>query len=221
MQLFEWCNYLLYSKSQDASPAVITCGAGTAGILEPSYFECLQAYYRGSVHGYSMILNEYESTLIKAKNARSRSLFPDKSVWNPPGRTLNASERRLLLGPSNNIVYYKKLALCDQTTKRLIFFDAKSSVSRSSFVSLLESTTPKFGCILSLFSQTFVETTFWVLLEVYSEVCFDSNCKMWYVPANSPIDKTVVPLRSGASIPLVVARDTEENQRLWFLNYNY
>ena len=79
----------------------------------------------------------------------------------------------------------------------------------SSFVSLergQESTIPKFGCILSLFSHTCTETTVWALLEVFTQTTYDTDCNMCHVPVNTPVEKTVVMLQSQClSSPLVVA----------------
>ena len=175
-------------------------------------------------------MSEYERAFIRATNTRNKSLFPDKAEWNPPGRILSSIERHLLLGPSNEVFYYNKLAVRDQNTNRLSYYstkpaDLKSAKMNSSFVSLgkgQESTSPKFGCILSLFSHSFIETTFWAVLEVFTQTTYDTDCNMWHVPVNTPVEKTVVMLQSQClSSPLVVACSCDGGeQQLWFLNYN-
>ena len=125
------------------------------------------------------------------------------------------------MGPSNEVFYYKKIAVRDENTNRLSYYSTKpadlnSVKMTSSFVCLgrgEESSIPKFGCILSLFSHTFTETTFWALLEVFTQTNFDTDCNMWHVPVNSPVQKTVVMIRSQClSSPLVAAYDEDEQQ---------
>ena len=95
LQVFEWCNYILYSSKYCKSPhsTVITSGRAMEGVLEPSYFSCLQEYYKTSVTENSNIVVEYQRAFVRATNARSKSQFPSRSVWNPPGRELSSMER--------------------------------------------------------------------------------------------------------------------------------
>lgn len=190
------------------------------GVLEPEHLEQLHAYYKRSNLQYSSILDEYDRAHCRALNARNKSQFPDKQMWNPPGKLLTEEERTLLMGPSGDIVYYQKLLLCDTNTKRMIYFSARTPEAKvcSSFVSLKEHVThPRFGCIKSLFTHSFSsEVTFWVLLDVYPEATYDKECKMWHVPVDKPLSERCIIQLNGVSYPLVVACDKTS---LWFLNY--
>ena len=75
---------MIYSNRQDTSPAIVTSGLATKGILEESYICCLQMHYKSFFADYSSILSEYERASIRATNTRNKSLFPDKVLWNPP-----------------------------------------------------------------------------------------------------------------------------------------
>ena len=77
------------------------------------------------------------------------------------GKLLTSAERNILLGPSNDVVYYKKFIFCDNNTKWMIHFSTKTPPYKeakicSSFVSLKEcGTPPRFGCIVSLFTHSY------------------------------------------------------------------
>ena len=144
--------------------------------------------------------------------------FQTKIMWNPPGKLLTSAERNTLLGPSNDVVYYKKFILCDSNTKWMIHFSTKTPLFKeakisSSFVSLKEcGTPPRFGCIVSLFTHSFAEVTFWAVLDIYPEAINDNYCKMWNVPLDRPpSDRLVLCI----SYPLVVAH---EDTTSWFFN---
>ena len=189
-------------------------------MLPQEHLEELCAHYKQSNLRYSSILDEYSRAHTRALNSRNKTQFPDKQLWNPPGKLLTEEERTLLVGPSSDIVYYHKLILCDTNTKRMIHFSAKIPEAKvcSSYVFLKDhATPPRFGCILSLFSHSFSEVTFWALLDVYQDATYDKECKMWHVPVDKQPSERCIKLLNCVSYPLVVACD---NTFLWFLNYD-
>ena len=213
----------MHSKEKECShSSVITSSFGREGCLESMYMDQLQLYYKKFDAAYLAIVNEYERACIRATTTRSRSELAEKSLWNPPGRTLTSGERYLLLGPSSTVIFYTNLTVCDPNTYRLIRYSSLgSSSSTSSFVFLKESDNsgsvhPQFGSIVSLFGHTFTETTFWAVLDFFAQPTYNNDCKLWYVPISEPfIQRSIIPLNS-ISYPLVVAK---ENEHLWFLNY--
>lgn len=126
LQVFEWCHYLVFSKLEKRDSTIITSGVANIGVLQPEHLEELHAHYKLTNLQYTSILDEYNRAHIRASNSRNKSQFPDKQLWNPPGKFLTEDERILLLGPSSDIVYYRKLLLCDANTKRMIHFSSKT-----------------------------------------------------------------------------------------------
>lgn len=225
MQVFEWCNYMMRSKEPQIPKSIVTSGMGTKGIVDSAYRDQLHAHYKRSITGYSKILNEYEMASRRAKTTRKKNEFQDKSLWNPTGRQLTSDERILLLGPSNDVIFYKLLSVHDSATNRTIQYsirpsDMKQPGCNSSFVYLKKhsgSAHPQFASIVKLFAHKFTETYYWAVLDFYPHATYNSNCNMWYVQASLPfIKRDVIPL-DHLSYPLVVAY--ENKQHYWFLNY--
>ena len=113
----EWCSYRVYSKGQkDSNSSVVTSGVASKGVLESMYMDQLQAHCKKFIAAYSPIVDEYDRACIRAATGRSKSSFPDKSVWNPLGRNLTPTERLLLLGPTNDVIFYKSFYIRDPNT---------------------------------------------------------------------------------------------------------
>ena len=214
-----------------ADPVVedlIICGTFTEGSLPPHQISEITKQYKESVSEYAAILTEYENSAERATNYREKSVFPNKEVWNPPGRTLNSFERELLVGPSMNVAYFKKLTVRDKITNRLIEYSCintpivLSNVPKqsSSFVSFHSpnQTNPQFGCVISLFRHTFAQSNyFWAIVQQFAAPAYDSELNMPYVSLqNVHVAQSVILPLDKVSYPLVVAFDDDQ---LWFLNY--
>lgn len=148
--------------------------------------------------------------------------FPDKSSWNPTVRSLSPTERLLLLGPMNDVLYYQSFCVRDPNTNRCVTYGIHQpgiAQAKNSFVFLKETCDsgriPQFGLIVSLFTHTFAEITYWALLDLFLKANYDTDSKMWYVTNGTSCKTAIFPLDSLFP-PLVVAQECEH---LWFLNY--
>lgn len=203
---------MIHSKKSDIV-SVIT-SVGTEIIPDQKIMDKLDMYYQISVPGYSDILDEYKKDLRRSKHSEARSL------WNPPCRNLSSEERNLIQGLQRMINVYKFIFVRDPKTNRSIRYSSKDKMSHkdSSFVFLKENSEqflPIFGSIVTIFSHTFVETTYWVELILFNQASYDIDCKMWHASIDFQKDKQVFPL-SQISYPLTVAYEQEQ---YWFLNY--
>ena len=220
MQIFEWCHYMITSKNPQTSGVI--CGMGSKGTLNSSYTNQLSEHYKKCIPVYSKILSEYEEESRRATTKRKKNQFPDKCSWNPMGKVLTSDERILLVGPLNELTFYKSLSITDSTTKRVIQYSVESMQARcnSSFVyvkdSSEESSQPQFGCIFSLFTHFFTELQYWAILDCFAPASYNTECSMWHVPAEPFLRRTIIPL-DHLSYPLVVACENKQN---WFLNFS-
>ena len=215
------------ASGSDQSSDEVIHGLPTEGVLTPEQLQHLTQEYRKFMPMSVQVLTEYEKAAERAANSRNLSFFPGKESWNPLGRSLSIRERDMLIGPLKSVTYYNKLTICDKVTNRLIEYSCTSlskfpdhiGKQTSSFVSILNSPQPQFGCIVGLFSHLFVqETSYWAIIEQFIMSEYDDDVKMWHVS----VDRSKKFCRSSVvklhqlSYPLVAALDSTE---LWFLNF--
>lgn len=119
----------------------ITGGRASEGILQSKYMGDLHDHYKKFFSAYSTIVHKYEVACTRASAARKKLTFPDKSSWNPTGRSLSPTERLLLLGPVNDVLYYQSFCVRDPNTNRCVTYGIHQpgiAQAKNSFVFLKE-----------------------------------------------------------------------------------
>jgi len=169
-------------------------------------------------------VSEYEEASRRATTKRKKNQNPDKSSWNPMGEYLTFDERILLVGPANEVTFYKSLSISHPTTKRVIqcgFISSDIVPARcnSSFVYVKdrseESSQPQFGRILSLYTHLFTQTYYWAIIDRFTPASYHTEYSMWHVPVEHFLKRSIIPL-DHLSYPVVIA--CANKQKYWFLN---
>ena len=149
-----------YRYSNGVQGTVVTYGVGSKGVLESMYMDQLQAHCKKFIAAYSAIVDEYDRACIRAATGRSKSSFPDKSVWNPLGRNLTSTERLLLLGLTNDVIFYKSFYIRDPNTYRCITYGIQLLEIREQEIPLfflrkvaVVKEAPSLGCYLHIHLQ--------------------------------------------------------------------
>ena len=109
--------YRVYNSIFYDFTIIISCEQ-TERELMLSYFDKMDEHYKHSLVQYSDIVQEYK------KECKRGSKKENKSLWNPPRRTLGSNERLLLLGPPSSATLLNKLSLRDPVSNRVICYSA-------------------------------------------------------------------------------------------------
>lgn len=167
---------------------------------------------------YCCCVKEYE------RSSRAKEVSPERADWKPSGRELSSDEKTLFKGPTNLVMFQRRVTVVDHTGRSVDYTAAqyeKSTKFCSSYVAVKEpsSTVPRFVELAVLFEHLFAGVrSQWAILDEYLHSTQDSDSKLWRaVPHNT--NRTLI-LLDRLSFPLVVAKDPETGQ-LWFLIQNY
>lgn len=192
------------------------------GTITASEVAELESEYRKLSSAYSNLVLEYERAKKAAAVKRCLSTFPSRDIWTPPTRTLSQAERKMIAGPTNEVVFLRKLVLQNQSTGRYVEystseFERDGRVANSYAAIVKGSNQPSFVQIKKLFEHSFLDTTHdWAIVVIFKSTHLDEEFNLWNVSLNETEQKCV--LLTHLTQPLAVARDI--NTKLWFLNFN-
>ena len=122
IQIYEWCCYMRMSGYLPKDlPSIGNFGSGKAGNLPDNYLSLLDKAYTQEIKDYADLKKLYDVASRRAATTRTKSTFPDKTRWDPEGRTLTLHERELLNGP-NSAVSFLSTVEVEQRTENHLFF---------------------------------------------------------------------------------------------------